>query len=114
MADLVRNMLYEEWGLDNYAYLSLTDEKALAQLHHDPEHFLNDAQDKAVIAAALGQLKITGQAGAEISQLAVKALRRQRVVAEVAYADATNPLRKYALQYLERLSKMEALLKNLT
>ena len=110
MADFVRNLIYEEWGFDNRDYLNLTNDEALAKLHFDPEQFLNDGQDKAVIAAALGQMKIAGKIGTEIAQLAHFALERQRIVAETAYADETNPFRDYAPEYLERLHKMKSML----
>jgi uncharacterized protein YfeS len=113
-ADFVRNMIYEEWGFDNRTYLTLIDDKSLAGLHEDVGQFLNDVQDKAVIAAALGQLKITGKAGDEIVRLAGYALKRQRALAEAAYADEDNPFRDNAPEYLERLNKMEGLLKRLT
>lgn len=111
VAEFIKDLIYNAWGLEDRDYLMLTDSQALTKLHYSAEQFLHDMQDQAVIAAAFGQLKITGQAGAEIMKLAGYALARQRAVAETAYTDEKNPFREYAPQYLERVAEFEKLLK---
>ena len=112
VADFIRGLI-RKWDLDE-AYLAIDDAETMKQLHYDEDQFLNDAQDQAVLAAALGQLKITGQLSAEGRQLAINAFQRQRAIAETAAADDTNPFRDAVPEYLERLAAMEAVFQKLT
>jgi uncharacterized protein YfeS len=76
----------------------ILDPEILDQFEDVDPDFLN-CMDNTIIATAFGQFKITGQLDAELKELALIALRRQKLLQEM------NDTSEHA--YLERLSVME-------
>ena len=113
VADFVREMLSEQWDMDEN-YLTIVNADDIRQLYGSQHQNFNDSQDQAVIAAALGQFKTAGETGVEIREMAMQAFQRQRIIAEIAGADESNPLRVWVPQYLERLEIMRSVLQKWT
>ena len=113
VADFVLNLLHEQWGLDK-DYVNIVDAGTISQLHYSDSLHINDVQDQAIIAAALGQFKITGEVGDGIRELAMFAFRRQFAIAKAAGTDTNNPFREAVPQYIERMQKMHEVLQKWT
>jgi uncharacterized protein YfeS len=76
----------------------ILDEPTLKEIQNEDPHCLT-CMDNAIIAAAFGQYKISGQLNAELKELALTALKRQLLLA----GDEQHNITK---QYIERLRTM--------
>ncbi|MBS1636911.1 MAG: hypothetical protein JST26_13420 [Bacteroidetes bacterium] len=84
----------------------ILDEPTLKQLQDEDPHFIN-CMDNTIIAAAFGQIKISGQVDKDLKELAKIAIQRQLIVNRQYEGDATKERSDNLNTMLIDLSKIE-------
>lgn len=84
----------------------ILDKAALKQLQDEDPHFIN-CMDNTIIAAAFGQIKISGQVDKELKGLAKIAIQRQLMLNEQYNSDTTKEHNDNLKTMLTDLDKVE-------